>query len=197
MKTFNFVLLIFVFTALSFSVPYPTFAVGLDQSCTGINNTNGLCQLPQSCNVSNVLGSGNCDAGLVCCKGPQSTPVGNNGVQSTGNSGQTQSTGNTTGSPTTPTGPSITLINPLGTGATLNSFLTSILDLVIQIGSVVVILMLVYVGFLFVVARGNDSKLTEAKKALLWTVVGALILLGASAIAKGIQATVQALSVGK
>ncbi len=65
-----------------------------------------------------------------------------------------------------------------------------------QIGTVIIILMLVYVGFLFVTAQGNDSKISEARTALLWTVVGALILLGAQAISLGIQSTVQALSTG-
>lgn len=89
-----------------------------------------------------------------------------------------------------------TLINPLGDRATLNSFVVSILDLVIKIGSVVIVLMIVYIGFLFVKARGNESELTTAKTALLWTIIGALILLGAKAIAMGIQATVQAISTG-
>lgn len=103
------------------------------------------------------------------------------------------------------TGTSVKLINPLNTGAgdcsatntCLSAFLTNILNFVVNIGTVVVILMLVYVGFLFVVARGVPGKIEEARKALLWTVVGALILLGAKAIAIGIQATVQAISVGK
>ena len=54
--------------------------------------------------------------------------------------------------------------------------------------------MLVYVGFLFVTAQGNETKITAAKSGLLWTVVGALILLGAQAIALAIEATVKALS---
>ena len=66
----------------------------------------------------------------------------------------------------------------------------------INIGTVVIILMLVYVGFLFVVAQGKDTEITKARTALLWTVVGALVLLGAKAISLGIQATVQALSTG-
>lgn len=79
---------------------------------------------------------------------------------------------------------------------TLNAFVVKILELVVRLGSIVVVLMIVYVGFLFVVARGNETKITEARKALLWTVIGALILLGAVAIAKGIEATVKALSTG-
>ncbi len=75
--------------------------------------------------------------------------------------------------------------------------LNKILAFVVQIGVIVVIFMLVYVGYLFVAAQGVPGKIEEARNALLWTVVGALILLGAQAIAFGIQATVQALSVGK
>lgn len=93
-------------------------------------------------------------------------------------------------------GGSITLINPLGAGTDLPTLLNKILGFVVYIGAIIVIFMLVYVGFLFVTARGNETKITEARKALLWTVVGALILLGAQAISLGIQATVQALSTG-
>ena len=86
-------------------------------------------------------------------------------------------------------------MNPLGAGTTVNSFLLSILNIITNtIGPVIVILMLVYVGFKFVAAQGNESKLTEAKQMLLWTLIGALVLLGAKAIAMGIQATVQALT---
>ena len=87
------------------------------------------------------------------------------------------------------------LVNPLGT-TDVKSFLLSILGIVTDIiGPVVVILMLVYVGFLFVTAQGNSTKISAAREMLLWTVVGALILLGAKAIALGIQATVDALKV--
>lgn len=94
------------------------------------------------------------------------------------------------------TGQNVTLINPLGAGTDINKLIADILQLVVRLGSVVVILMLVYIGFLFVAAQGNESKLTQAKQALMWTVIGALVLLGAEAIAQGIQATVNALSSG-
>ena len=91
----------------------------------------------------------------------------------------------------------VTLINPLGEGTTLMSFLLSILNIITNtIGPIIVILMMVFVGYKFVVAQGNAGELEKAKSALLWTVVGALILLGAKVIALGIQATVQALSTG-
>lgn len=87
------------------------------------------------------------------------------------------------------------LVNPLGT-LSVQEFLLKILSIVTDtIGPVIVILMLVYVGFLFVTAQGNSTKISAAREMLLWTVVGALILLGAKAIALGIQATVDALKV--
>lgn len=85
--------------------------------------------------------------------------------------------------------------NPLGAGTNLQTFLLDILSIITDyIGPIVIILMLVYVGFLFVTAQGNETQITKAKEALMWTIVGGLILLGAKAIALGIGATVQALS---
>lgn len=87
-----------------------------------------------------------------------------------------------------------TLTNPLGAGTDLKKLLSDILKVVVEYGSVVVVLMIVYVGYLFVTARGEPGKITTARTALLWTVVGALILLGAQAIALAIQATVNTIS---
>ncbi|MDP2655190.1 MAG: hypothetical protein Q8P17_01360 [bacterium] len=95
-----------------------------------------------------------------------------------------------------PAGQDVKLINPLKGGGNLMSFLQSILDFVIKIGTVVVILMMVFVGYKFVVAQGAPDKIKEARDALLWTLIGALILLGSKAIAFGIEKTVQAISVG-
>ncbi len=91
------------------------------------------------------------------------------------------------------TGSSVTLMNPLKSGTSLESFLTSILEFIIRIGSIAIILMLVFVGYKFVVAQGSDTKLNEAKNMLLWTIIGALVLLGAKAISLAIQATVKSL----
>ena len=66
----------------------------------------------------------------------------------------------------------------------------------VRIGAIIVVLMVVYVGYKFVVAQGEPGKISEARQMLLWTIVGALILLGAQAIALAIKATVDALSVG-
>lgn len=90
-------------------------------------------------------------------------------------------------------GGSVSLINPLKAGTSIESFLNSILDFVIRIGSIIVILMIVFVGYKFVVAQGKPDKIEEAKKMLLWTIIGALVLIGAKVISSGILATVQSL----
>jgi hypothetical protein len=96
-------------------------------------------------------------------------------------------------------------VNPLNSGSCgtnglngscLETFLKSILKFVVRIGTIVVILMLVFVGYKFVAAQGEPGKIEEARSMFLWTVVGGLILLGAVAIADGILATVQALAGG-
>ena len=109
---------------------------------------------------------------------------------------QTSAPGASTQTSEVGAGSSVTLVNPLGAGTDLPALITQIMKFVVYIGGVIVIFMLVYVGFLFVTARGNESKITAARQALLWTIVGALILLGAEAISLGIQATVQALATG-
>lgn len=151
------------------------------------------------CLISN--GSGDCPPGQVC------DPSNNTCISASGSSvtGSTQLQSGSTGNSqlqygsTGNGGSNVTLINPLNSGDCtpngdcLLSFLMRILDFLIQIGGIAVILMLVYVGYLFVIAQGNETKITDAKNALLWTVIGALILLGSKAISLGIEQTVKAL----
>lgn len=86
-----------------------------------------------------------------------------------------------------------TICNPLGTTNTLPDLLKTILTRALELGIPVVALAIIYSGFLFVSARGNSEKLEHARSALLYTLIGAAILLGAWAIANMISATVLAL----
>ncbi len=83
--------------------------------------------------------------------------------------------------------------NPLGSTNSLPALIQIILNGALTIGLPVVSLAVIYCGFLFVAARGNPEKLTKAKDALLWTLIGAAVLLGAWAIATMISATVTGL----
>lgn len=85
------------------------------------------------------------------------------------------------------------LTNPLKSIDSLPQLLEVVLGAIVQIGTIILTLALVYVGFLFVVAQGNEEKISNAKSALLWTIIGGLVLLGASAIGAVIGSTVDKL----
>ena len=80
------------------------------------------------------------------------------------------------------------LVNPLKVDS-LEGLLTLILEAVIDIGTIILVLAIVYVGFKFVIAQGSEEKIREARSALVWTVIGGLILLGANAIMLVIRET--------
>lgn len=80
--------------------------------------------------------------------------------------------------------------NPLGSIKDIPTLINKILEIVVDIGLPIVALSIIYVGFLFVVARGNEEKLTQAKGAFFYTMVGAAIVLGAFVISTAIKATV-------
>jgi hypothetical protein len=46
-----------------------------------------------------------------------------------------------------------------------------------------VMFFIIYSGFLFVTARGNEESLTKAKQALLYAIIGGVIIAGAEALA--------------
>ena len=86
------------------------------------------------------------------------------------------------------------LKNPLGATGDLNSFLQNILKAMVLLLTPVVVIMVLYSGFLFVAARGNVEKLGDAKKALLYTLIGAAIVLGAQGFATVLKNTVTCLA---
>lgn len=81
--------------------------------------------------------------------------------------------------------------NPLGSKInSLPDFIEAILNIVVTIGVPIVALAIIYTGFLFVTAQGNSEKLKTAKNALLYTLIGAALVLGAWILANAIAGTV-------
>ena len=107
-----------------------------------------------------------------------------------GGSGMTSGggAGNTSG------GGSGSITNPIKYGD-LMSFINALIEIVIQIGTPILVLAVIYVGFLFVQASGKPEKLNEAKSALVYTLIGAAIVLGAFIISAAIKGTVDQLSI--
>ncbi|MEK7099926.1 MAG: hypothetical protein AAB883_02195 [Patescibacteria group bacterium] len=124
-------------------------------------------------------------ASLVFAQGTSGTQTngGTSGTQTNGGTSGTQTNGGTSG-----TGGG--LQNPLQNINSLPELVDAILTAIVRIGGIVLVLALVYVGFLFVAAQGNEEKIRNARSALLWTVIGGLILLGATAISAVIKGTV-------
>lgn len=82
------------------------------------------------------------------------------------------------------------ICNPISGVGSISELIRSVLVKALQIGIPLVALAIIYSGFLFVFARGNEEKLSTAKSALLYSIIGAAILLGSWAIAELIQNTV-------
>lgn len=111
--------------------------------------------------------------------------------------GPSQTNPNTTvpgpGSTPVPGPGSVTGIpNPLNGINSLYDLVQAIINnIVVPIGSVVIVLMIIFAGFQFVTAQGNPTKIEEAKKTFFFAVIGAAILLGSWAIAQIIKTTVE------
>lgn len=66
--------------------------------------------------------------------------------------------------------------NPLGT-TDFNELIGKIIDWIANIGALLAVIMIIYSGFLFMTSGGNEEKVTKAKKALTWSLVGLAVLL--------------------
>ncbi len=86
-----------------------------------------------------------------------------------------------------------TLGNPIQ-AESIQELASQIINIVVKIGAPIVVFFLIYVGFLFVTARGNTETLKTAKNALLWTFIGGLILLGAQGLSSVICGTIDTIS---
>lgn len=88
------------------------------------------------------------------------------------------------------------ICNPLANSGinSIPELIKTFLEGALKIGIPIIALAIIYSGFLFVFARGNSEKLTKAKDSLLYTIIGAAILLGSWAIAKMIQVTITGLA---
>lgn len=88
------------------------------------------------------------------------------------------------------------LDNPIGGIETLPELIVAILRVVIAVGFPVLVLAIVYTGFLFITAQGKPEDIKKAQTAFTWTVVGGAILLGALAIAELLRATIEQVGAG-
>ncbi len=77
------------------------------------------------------------------------------------------------------------LTNPLISGS-FATLITNITKIVAQIGGPLAIMAIIWAGFLFVTARGNEEQVNKAKKTFLWAVIGATLIIGAKVLADAV-----------
>ncbi|HUD03000.1 MAG TPA: pilin [Candidatus Paceibacterota bacterium] len=88
------------------------------------------------------------------------------------------------------------VINPLGGINSFCGLIKALLSAAVAIGIPIAVLFIVWAGLKFVLAQGNSTKLADARKNMLWTVIGIGIFLGAWLLAMVIQNTVNGLASG-
>lgn len=75
-------------------------------------------------------------------------------------------------------------------GTTLQEFIELLITIVQAVLMPVVVLCVIYGGFLYVSAGDNEADRTKAKGWVLWSLVGSAIIMGALVIANMIKGTV-------
>lgn len=75
---------------------------------------------------------------------------------------------------------------------TFEGLLVAILNAFIVIAIPIIVLFIIYSGFLYVTAKGNAEQLQQATRSLTYSIIGAVIIIGAVAIAEVIKNVVDA-----
>jgi len=110
----------------------------------------------------------------------------------------------TTGNIPPPSKIDIKIDNPFNCGkigtannsCTLMDLITTILNkIVMPIAAVAVVMWIIWAGFTYLMAQGKPAEIEKAHSRLLWSLVGAGILLGAAGISGVLQSTIEALIV--
>ncbi len=121
------------------------------------------------------------------------------GGNTTGGGVGGNTTGGGVGGNTTGGNRVMSLINPIKCspaaeqkGECLIEFLLAIISVLLLFALPIIIFFIMYAGFQFVTAAGNESKVSAAKSTLLWAVIGGVIILGSKLIITVIQGTITA-----
>ncbi len=86
-----------------------------------------------------------------------------------------------------------TFENPI-TANSIPQLLGMLLKFAVRVATVLCVIYLIWSGFLFVKAQGNEEELKRAKSAFFYALIGTMLMLGAEVIAQAIAKTVQDIS---
>ncbi len=80
--------------------------------------------------------------------------------------------------------------NPIGAFSSIPALIAAIVNVFLIIAVPIIVFFLIYAGFLYVTAQGNPMKIQQAHKALVYGLVGGVIIIGARVITAIVQNTV-------
>lgn len=84
--------------------------------------------------------------------------------------------------------------NPFKGGASLTNILNVFLEnIIMPLATVLVVLAIIYSGFKFVMAQGDPGEIKKAREGLMYVLIGAAILLGATGISAAVKGTLSQL----
>lgn len=86
--------------------------------------------------------------------------------------------------------PSSQINNPLGVDLDIVEFIGQLFENFVKVALPFLVLFVIWAGLQFVLARGNEEKLSDAKKNLLYVIIGVAIVFGAWGIANLLSGTV-------
>jgi len=81
--------------------------------------------------------------------------------------------------------------NPIKGADSIEQLIAKIIDAAVIILMPLVVLFIVYSGFMFLIARGNTEALNKAKTNFIWVIVGVSVLLGAKVISAILKSTTE------
>lgn len=115
-------------------------------------------------------------------------PSGSNCLGQASGNDNNQSSSSSSNSNTGSTSFSIDIENPISVNS-IPQLIQKVLEFLIKIGIPLLVVMIVYSGFLYLFARGNPGKIGSAHTMLKYTLIGGAILLASWAIAELIHST--------
>lgn len=86
----------------------------------------------------------------------------------------------------------VSVQNPLKAD-NITELFEAIIDILLVFAIPLIVFFIIYAGFMYVTARGNESTISKAHMALLYALIGGVLILGAKVLIEVIGGTVDAL----
>lgn len=174
---------------ISIVVFFTMFTAG---AVTGVTTAHAQSTTQKPATQASACGAGTTYTCVSCGVTPSQLPCAVSAGCTTGTTGACVPSTNTTAASSGNCSRN-TLCNPLKVNS-IEELVLAIIDVVLIFLLPVIILYIMYAGFLFVKANGNPEGISQAKKALLTALIGGVIVMGARAILDVVKGTIESVT---